>query len=153
MHFDPKINILEAYAGYYKARLYERISCELTATTRTGIARLSFDESEYLTLLIGTGINSTEITEASVNITGPSGFEGQADGGSFCGAPSNYTLYFVAEFDTPADESGTWKDSVLNVGSISTKGANSGVYFIFNSSRNSVIQYKVGTRKVQISCW
>ncbi|MGQ8338269.1 GH92 family glycosyl hydrolase [Sunxiuqinia sp. A32] len=150
MSFKPEIKLSDAHAGYYEANLFNQINCELSTTTRTGIARIHFDESQKGTILIGTGINSTEVSESSVKITGPNSFEGVADGGNFCGANSNYKIYFAGEFSKEADASGTWMGDSLLVGQTSAQDNNSGVYFSFENKDSSAILYKVGISYVSL---
>ena len=150
MGFNPEIQVEEAHAGYYEANLFQKANCELTATKRTGLARISFYEAEKGTIIIGTGINSTEISEAEVKITGPNSFEGMADGGKFCGANSKYKIYFAGEFDSDAETFGTWMENSLMAGEVSAKDQNSGVYFTFNNQDQSEILYKVGISYVSV---
>lgn len=150
MGFTPDIQIKEAHAGYYKANLFGNTSCELTATTRTGLARINFNETEKGTIIIGTGINSTEISEAEVKITGPNSFEGMADGGNFCGANSRYKIYFAGEFNRDAETLGIWMGDSLLADQNSAKDQNSGVYFTFNNNDKSELLYKVGISYVSI---
>lgn len=148
MGFKPEIQIEEAHAGYYKANLFENVSCELTATTRTGLARIDFGDSENGTIIIGTGINSTEVSESSIKITGSHSFEGMADGGNFCGSNSKYKIYFAGEFDQDAVSVGTWMGDSLLVGADSAHDMNSGVFFSFN--KQNPVLYKVGISYVSV---
>ena len=57
----------------------ENIDVDLTVTKRSGIGKFSFDNSNYGTLIIGTGINSSppeNIKDAFVKITSDSSCEG-----------------------------------------------------------------------------
>ena len=49
------------------------------------------------------------IKNSFVNITSTSTCEGFTEGGEFCGTETPYKVYFAAEFDRPANESGTWR--------------------------------------------
>nr|WP_319510293.1 GH92 family glycosyl hydrolase [uncultured Draconibacterium sp.] len=149
MGFSPEIQIQEAHAGYFDANLFKQINCQLTVTEHTGLARIIFNEAEKGTIVIGTGINSTEISEANVKITGPNSFEGVADGGNFCGANSKYNIYFVGEFSKPASTFGSWKKDVLQESKNETEGSNSGVYFTFDKGDEPVL-YKVGISYVSL---
>jgi len=150
MKINPEINIREAHAGYYSAELFNGIGLELTATTRTGMALINFAGTDSGTVIIGTGINSTTITEAEVKITGPAGFEGFADGGNFCGAPANYKIYFVGEFSVDALEYGTWKEDTLRKESNSEKGPDSGAWFTFNTKDSPELLYKIAISYVSV---
>ena len=144
MGFNPGIQIKKAHAGYYRANLFNQVDCELTATTRTGLAQIHFDQSKKGTIIIGTGINSTEITEASVLITSPHSFEGVADGGNFCGINSNYKIYFAGEFNRDAATYGTWMGDSLLTDQSTARDQNSGVYFTFDENNHAPVLYKVG---------
>lgn len=150
MGFTPNIQIEEAHAGYYKANLFSNTSCELTATNRTGFARINFNTTDKGSIIIATGINSTEILEAEVEITGPNSFEGMADGGNFCGANSKYKIYFAGEFNSNAETFGTWMEDSLLTQATSAKDQNSGVYFTFNNEEQSEVLYKVGISYVSV---
>ena len=151
MSFKPEIQIKDVHAGYYQAQLFDQVNCELTASTRTGFARMSFNDSEKGTIIIGTGINSTEVTESHVKITGMNSFEGMADGGNFCGANSKYKIYFAGEFNRAASSYGTWRGDSLQKNSSATEGNNSGVYFTFDAQDDSLVLYKVGISYVSLA--
>ena len=70
-------------------------------------------DQQYGTVIIGGGISATPIEQAAIVITAPNKCEGYAEGGNFCGLRTPYKVYFVAEFDTDALESGTWKRNEL----------------------------------------
>lgn len=136
-------------AGYYTAQVQNDVKAEFTATTRTGLARFTFPEGEKQgSIIIGAGIAATEIDRAAIVITGPRSCEGFADGGSFCGKKTPYTVYFVAEFDTDALESGIWKDDRLTKNGRFAEGRCSGAYFTFDASRP--VQYKIGISYVSV---
>ncbi len=138
-------------AGYYQAMVQDDTKAELTVTERTGMARYTYSQNEkYGTVIIGSGIAATNTENATVIITSPNTCEGYAEGGNFCGYPTPYKVYFVAEFDTKAVESGTWKNDKIREKSTFAEGKNSGVYFTFDVSQNKEIQYKVGVSYVSV---
>ncbi|GAB6009588.1 GH92 family glycosyl hydrolase [Dysgonomonas reticulitermitis] len=148
-----RINLSEekGHAGYYQTMVQEDIKAELTVTERTGMARYEYPPNESLgTVIIGAGIAATNTENATVVITGPNTCEGYAEGGNFCGTPTPYKVYFVAEFDTKAVETGTWKDDKIKEKSAFAEGKNSGVYFTFDVSKNKTIQYKLGVSYVSV---
>lgn len=143
--------VLKAVGGQYKAKLNNSVVANLTATTRTGMAQFTFGSGEQKgTVMIGSGNNSTHIEEAYINITSPSSCEGFADGGQFCGAPTPYKVYFVAEFNKEASEIGTWKDDNINKGSKSSQNENSGAFFTFDVSDGKPVQYKFAISYVSV---
>lgn len=140
----------EAHAGYYCALVDGTVSTELSVTARTGMARLLFRSGDAGTVLIGGGIASTPIANAAISITSPSSCEGYAEGGDFCGIRTPYKVYFAAEFDSAASETGIWKeDRLVRTGSFA-EGKGSGVYFTFDLSKGNVIQYKIGISYVSV---
>ncbi|PWG81234.1 GH92 family glycosyl hydrolase [Pararcticibacter amylolyticus] len=147
--FRPGFKILRSVAGYYKSESSQGVVSELGVTTRTGMGRFSFTNNQG-TIIIGTGINATKVSEASVKITSSKSFEGYADGGQFCGAPANYKLYFVAEFSEPASAYGTWEGASLRPSVKAAEGENSGVYFTFNTQVKKKVLYKVGVSYVSL---
>ena len=154
MNNTVQISSEKGHPGYYEASVQKDIKAEFTTTERTGISRLSFP-TDTSTIIIGTGISSVLplggkefISEG--RITGPRSCEGFAVGTGFCGIPSEYKVYFVAEFDRDAIASGCWKGSELMQGSDTTDGGESGVYFTFDTSSGKTIHYKVALSYVSV---
>jgi len=148
-----RVNISEeqGIAGYYQTNVQDDIKAELTVTERTGMARYEYSQDEnFGTVIIGAGIAATPINHAAVVITGPNSCEGFAEGGQFCGTPTPYKVYFVAEFDAEATETGTWKDDKLMNNTTFAEGQNSGVFFTFDLSKKKKIQYKIGVSYVSV---
>lgn len=140
----------KGHAGYYTAKVQDDIQAEFAATLRTGIARYTFPEAEKQnSVIIGGGIAASMIDRAAIVITSPHSCEGFADGGNFCGRKTPYTVYFVAEFDTDAAETGIWKGDRLTRGGSFAEGAVSGAYFTFNNDGKPV-QYKIGISYVSV---
>ncbi len=141
----------EGHAGYYKAMVQNDIKAELTVTERTGMARYTYSANEQKgTVIIGAGLAGNKISEAAVVITSPRTVEGYADGGSFCGLPTHYKVFFYAEFDQDAVATGTWKHKELHPGSDFAQGEYSGVYFTFDVANQKQIQYRVGVSYVSV---
>ena len=148
-----RINISEekGHAGYYEAMVQEDIKAKLTVTERTGMASYEYPtDHQYGTVIIGGGISATPIEQAAIVITAPNKCEGYAEGGNFCGLRTPYKVYFVAEFDTDALESGTWKRNELKPNTTFAEGEYSGVYFTFDVNKKKNIQYKIGVSYVSV---
>ena len=148
-----RINISEekGHAGYYVAKVQEDIHAKLTVTERTGMASYEYPAAQqYGTVIIGGGISATPIEQAAIVITAPNKCEGYAEGGNFCGLRTPYKVYFVAEFDTDALESGTWKRNELKPNTTFAEGEYSGVYFTFDVNKKKNIQYKIGVSYVSV---
>lgn len=150
---DYRINVTEekGHAGYYEATVQESIKAQLTVTERTGMAHYEYPEDQQFgTVIIGGGISATPIEQAAIVITAPNKCEGYAEGGNFCGLNTPYKVYFVAEFDTDALESGIWKRDELKPNATFAEGEYSGVYFTFDVNRKKNIQYKIGVSYVSV---
>lgn len=149
---NPDPTPIKSVAGYYHVRLKSHIDCQLTVTKRTGMAEYRFAEGDSAgTVIIGSGINATECRSAHIAITGPSSCEGYADGGSFCGAPTPYRVYFVARFSRKAERFGAWSGKRIELNSDSANGPRSGVYFTFDVSAGSAVDYKFAISYVSIA--
>ena len=148
-----RINVSEekGHAGYYEAMVQEDIKAKLTVTERTGMASYEYPaDQQYGTIIIGGGISATPIEQAAIVITAPNKCEGYAEGGNFCGLRTPYKVYFVAEFDTDAFETGTWKREELMPNTTFAEGEYSGVYFTFDVNKKKNIQYKIGVSYVSV---
>ena len=150
---DARINLTEekGHAGFYEAVVQEDIKAKLTVTERTGMATYEYPaDQQYGTVIIGGGLSATPIEQAAVVITAPNQCEGYAEGGNFCGLRTPYKVYFVAEFDAEAVESGIWKRNELKPGKTFAEGEYSGVYFTFDVSKKKNVQYKIGVSYVSV---
>ncbi|MDR1683282.1 MAG: GH92 family glycosyl hydrolase [Candidatus Symbiothrix sp.] len=136
-------------AGYYQATVDQTIQTELSVTERTGMARFTYAEDEA-TIIIGGGVSATQTPVAAIVITGKNSCEGYAAGGSFCGVPTPYKIYFVAEFDAECVDFGVWKDKNCYPDHRFAEGSMSGVYFHFDTKIKKTIQYKVGISYVSV---
>lgn len=151
LHLNPNFTINKALAGCYETTTGSGINCKLTSTTRTGMAQYTYSSSSNkATIIIGSGINGTTISKAHIKITSANSCEGYADGGNFCGYPTPYKIYFVAEFNVKSVSSGTWKNKTINSSSSEAAGPVSGAYFTFDVSSKKQIQYKFGISYVSL---
>lgn len=143
----------KGHAGYYEALVDGGIRAGLTVTERTGMAEYVFPEDasgEFGTVIIGGGIAATPISQAAISITGPSSCEGYAEGGNFCGTRTPYKVYFAAEFDAEAVETGIWKGEKFVPSGTFAEGEKSGVYFTFDLDGGRTLHYKVGVSYVSV---
>jgi len=139
---SPDTDMLDAYysagfshqeetatPGYYQVKMDNGVDVELSATTRTGIARFIFDKPEQAKLLfrssysqLGSGDATTQIDKDKGEITG------SVTSGNFCGYLGEfnrrdyYTLHYVAQLDVPISGSGSWQDDQVTVDSTQAKG-------------------------------
>lgn len=150
---DHRVNVTDerGHAGLYQAKVQDAIEASLTVTERTGMAQYVYpNEDKYGTVIIGAGISATPIETAAVVITGDNSCEGYATGGNFCGLETPYRVYFVAEFNAAAVETGTWKNDKLYTSTTFAEGAQSGVYFTFDLSKSHIVEYKIGVSYVSV---
>ncbi len=155
-----------ARPGYYAVRLKPvhggAIETELTATTRTGMARFTFPRNPHSSVLINAGGSAQPDDFASVEIN-PAGREisGAAFSGLFCGQRPRYKIYFAAVFNRRFTAYGTWRRSQLDPGSTAASdsrvsaanpptSADAGAYASFDTEKNKVVLARVGISFVSV---
>ncbi|WP_433888002.1 GH92 family glycosyl hydrolase [Streptomyces sp. CA-111067] len=133
-----------AAPGYYKNRLDKyATNVELTATTRSGMGRLTYPSSTSSRLLINTSRSATGNRSGSVTVSG-SEVSGSVTAGGFCGSSKTYQIYFDIRFDRAPTGYGTWSGGTVNAGSASANGTNTGAYVTFDTTSAATVQFKVG---------
>lgn len=144
-------SVLASEAGFLSLKMKKNILCHTTVSKRSGIAQFVFpDEEQKGTVIIGSGVSSTFLTNAFVRITSSSSCEGYAEGGEFCGYQTDYRIFFVAEFDRDAIEVGTWNQNKLVRGRKQVGGSKSGAYFTFDTRQGKLVEYKIAISYVSI---
>jgi len=149
---DPFESVNNASAGYLSVNSKNDITSRLTVTKRSAIAQFKFKNSKKGTIIIGSGVNSSDakhIKNSEINITSRTTCEGFTEGGDFCGTETPYKVYFAAEFDRPANELGTWSGNELTQ-SLINKGKNSGAFFTFSTENNNEVNYRIAISFVSI---
>ena len=119
--FQPRFDHRHESAspGYYRVVLdpgtSKAITTELSATTRTGAARLTFPRGRSSSVLVNAGGSAMADADAAVHVD-PAHREitGSASSGRFCYQGGNYTVYFAAVFDRPFASYGTWQRQTLS---------------------------------------
>ncbi|MGH3715385.1 MAG: GH92 family glycosyl hydrolase [Micromonosporaceae bacterium] len=140
-----------AAPGYYRTRLDRYATgVELTATTRTGMAKLAYPASTSARVLINTSRSATGNRSGSVSISG-SEVSGSVTAGGFCGSSKTYKIYFSLRFDRTPSGFGTWNGATVSAGSSSTSGTNTGGYVTFDTTANQTVQLKVGLSYVSVA--
>ncbi|WP_233573688.1 GH92 family glycosyl hydrolase [Amycolatopsis panacis] len=122
-HYTAKFSHAKehATAGAYDVTLDSGAKVELSATQRTGSARLSYPAGAASTLLLNTSGSVNGTDDASITI-GKDTISGWAASGRFCGAKNSYRVYFSAKFDTPFESVGTWKNGAVTPGKTAERG-------------------------------
>lgn len=147
------INIIESIdsheAGFFSATVNNDVRVNLTTSKRAGFAKFTFNNTDKGTIAIGSGVNSTEVSDAYVKVTSKSTCEGFSRGGDFCGTETDYTIYFAVEFDKPSIDERVWIGSNL-INSTEVQGPNSGVLFVFDTSSNKEVNYRISISFISI---
>lgn len=152
-HFSHKNEV--AKPGYYYTYLEDpKVKVELTTTPRTGFGKFTFPSSNQSTLLInnlgnaygyGHAYGGTNTAPSGVNIINSKELTG------FTQEWPGHPLYFYAIFDKPFIKHGMYTSSSIltNVSSIS--GTDSGAFVVFDTTKDRIIQMRVGISYVSIS--
>ncbi len=167
-----------AEPGYYRVELDpgtpQAVDVELSATTRTGFARIRYPETATASVLINAG-GSAMANRAAIFQIDPQRREvsGQVQSGQFCYHRNRYTVFFAAEFDRDFAAYGTWTKQVLTPGSTASEdhaggplhfrpitgfpdpptasnGAQAGAYLTFDAHRERMVQVRVGLSFVSV---
>ncbi len=135
-----------AHAGYYGVDLLDSgVRAEATATTRVGVNRFTFPltGTDNNVLIDAANNLSWENPNGHVSIISNTEVEGWSQTGKFCNENNSQKIYFVARFNRPAVENGTW--SGTSVSSTTTqRTGNVGAYFSFDSSTEASVEVAVG---------
>jgi predicted alpha-1,2-mannosidase len=134
-----------ATPGFYAVTLGDpAIRSQITVTKRTGLAQFTFPQTSQANLLFNVASDQAGVRNAGFRIVNAHRVEGFADTGGFCGMPNRYSVYFVADFDTPIVSSGVWHNADLSPGATSVQGAGSGGWVTFDASSSAIVKVKVG---------
>ena len=106
--FSPAIDHRreQAAPGRYRVTLDpgtpRAIESELTATTRTGVARFTFPRGARRSVLVNAGGSTNRNTALRLAIDpGRREVSGMVESGAFCAQPTRYRVYFSARFSQP----------------------------------------------------
>lgn len=152
--------------GYYAVRVNPvrggAIETEMTATTRTGMARFTFPRNPHASVLIDAGGSAQPDDFAAVNVD-PANHEidGTASSGLFCGQRPRYRVYIAAVFDRGFDAYGTWEEDKLDAGGTAASdsqappanpktSADAGAYASFDTRHNRTVTARVGVSFVSV---
>jgi predicted alpha-1,2-mannosidase len=156
-----------ASPGLYRVRLNPvggaDIDVDLTATTRTGIARFEFAPSPHASVLIDAGGSAQPDDSAAVAVDpGRREISGTASSGLFCGQRPRYRVYFAAVFDRRFDAFGTWHGGSLEPGGLAGEDtqapaanprttAQAGAYASFDTRGDRTVGVRVGVSFVSVA--
>jgi predicted alpha-1,2-mannosidase len=120
--------------GYYTVRFPDTgVTAELTATTRTGVARFKYPDNGRPALfhvrsggsLAGNSAATVQIGEDNTTVTG------SATTGEFCGKNNTYTVYFAMKFSRPFTSYGTFDGKSVSPGARSADARRGGGWVEF----------------------
>jgi predicted alpha-1,2-mannosidase len=156
-----------ASPGFYSTRLNPihggAIGVDLTATTRTGMARFAFPAGRHSSVLINAGGSAQPDDLAAVSVDpGRREISGAASSGLFCGQRPRYRVYFAAVFNRPFAQSGTWQGATLEPGSRSAEAtqapsanprttAQAGAFATFDTRGRREVEVRVGVSFVSVA--
>jgi predicted alpha-1,2-mannosidase len=141
-----------AEPGYYRVILQDYgITAELTATERVGFHRYTFGEGQRANLIIDIGHRqgeSSDVTDAYAQIVNENEVEGYVETypeyAKFCDPGKRVKMYFVARLSKSPIETGSFVDSVQTAGAVETKGTGNGLYLVFETDRDEVLEVTTG---------
>lgn len=152
------------------------IKSQLTATTRNGVGRFTFNGVDSGTITVNAGGSTMANYGADVAID-PKAREvtGSSESGRFCWEPSRYKVYFAAKFDRDFKTHGTWTKDDLAPGSTKASDHNpeafnykqiaggpkflpgnpsttaqAGAYVSFNTTKQKSVGMRVGISFVSV---
>jgi predicted alpha-1,2-mannosidase len=105
-----------ADAGYYSVALDNGVTTQLTATTRTGMAKFAFPATSQANLIFKLSDSETGESATSFNVLSSTEVSGSVTSGNFCGSGNSYTLYFDMQFSQPFSTTGTFTPTGLRGG-------------------------------------
>lgn len=145
----------EASPGYYALRLDELgVRAELTATTRAAHHRYTFDaavEQPRVVLDLGHSLLRSEITAASVDVTGVAQIEGTAtvSGRASSNAPGGMTSHFYLEVRPTPTAIGTFGGGAYDEATSARTGTDVGAVLSFEPGVGEV-EIRIGLSWVDI---
>jgi predicted alpha-1,2-mannosidase len=141
-----------AEPGYYRVTLKDYgIKAEMTTTERVGFHRYTFGESGKANLIIDIGHRqgeSSDVTDAFAQIVNENEVEGYVETypeyAKFCDPDKRVKMYFVARLSKSPSETGSFVDSVQTSGTFKTKGTGNGLYLVFDTAGDEVLEITTG---------
>ncbi len=155
-----------ASAAYYQVTLARRqgdVECFLTSSEKVGFHKYVFydwtnNDSLNANILIDVShtntrnaLTGTRCTGANVNIVSNTEMEGEASFVGGWGGDLPYTIYFVANFNTPFDNYGTWKDTSFTANSRNAESLIIGAYARYRVKQKDEVLVKVAISFMSIA--
>lgn len=136
-----------AEPGYYRVKLEDDITVELTASNRVGFHKYTFNGTDKGNVVLDLvhGIND-KIDSLYLKVVSPTKIEGFRH--RHAGLDGNLTVWFVAEFSQPMSGYGIYRDEVLQEGKAEAGGRNIKAGFWFDTRKNKEVMVKVALSRV-----
>jgi len=135
-----------AQAGYYAVQA-GGVHTELTATTRSGMARFGFPASDSSNLLFKLSGSAAGADATHVQVINDHEIAGWVESGHFCGADDHYTLSFDMQFDQPIVSYGTWKSGAVSAGSKAMTDRPTAPLAVSRSAQAKVARQQAATKQ------
>jgi predicted alpha-1,2-mannosidase len=144
-----------ARPGFYHVHLdTKNIDVDLTATARTGFARMTFPAVTNSNILIQASPSangSGAIVASGTSITLDAANR-MATGSVDNNGSVHYRVFFAIKFDRPWTGNGVWNGATVTAnGTASGNGQATGAWVNFDTSSNRVVQAKIGISYVSIA--
>ncbi|QND51598.1 glycoside hydrolase family 92 protein [Phyllobacterium sp. 628] len=113
-----------AKPGYYHVKFTDtNVETDLTATTRTGLAKFAYPAGSNALLKITAKTNSIGYGGNLQIDTATQTVSGSATGGGFCSNGQTYPVYFFAQFDQPFTGTASGASTTLTFAPAATAGS------------------------------
>ncbi len=132
--------------NYYEVDFYEKkITAEMTATPRGGMMRFTFPESTNSWILIDAfpGGSYIKVIPSNQRVVGIA----KNNSG---GAPKDFAMYFVIDFDKPFETFTLWNNDSLKTLQREIDGDHVGIALRFNTFKNEQINARIATSFISI---
>lgn len=143
-----------AFPGYYAVRLpREGVLAELTASTRVGVHRYTFDDSSAHLLVDVSSALGGKSADSSVRVLKEAReIEGQNTiRGSFSGRYDGLTVYFAGRFSQPFQSVGTWSGEQFTPDTSTASGDEVGVDLGFTLSPGTPVELRLAISYVSVA--
>lgn len=148
-----------ASPGYYAVTLDDYgIRAELTTTTRTGMMRFAFPQSDEARILFDLKTPTEYDYDVQwamirkVNDHTIEGFSKQRTYDGFSSLDNQYTVFFVIELDKPFRSFGTWNNGSVQHDTYEVHGVNDiGCFVDFRTAAGEAVQVRTGISLVSIA--
>jgi predicted alpha-1,2-mannosidase len=147
---------VKASPGYFAVNLDKyKINAELTSSHSVGFHQYTFPTEKGNGILINAGSflgeghccdEAQNLIGSEISIISNTEIEGYSRVRGGWGKGGEYTVYFYANFSTPADDYGIWKgEKITESANLAyDSGEKTGAYFLFDKVKGATIKVKVG---------